>query len=212
MYHLARIRRILLMLLFALPLALFSTTPTATGAQSVARKPTDVAPGWYYLWQNGNAQKGHPRIENADGISGLRILFPFAYVWPHKGHAPLWISYSVTYSNRSNNIMYFTCNGVSDPSISGEWLKRGSGHIAGYVGGEVSYCSQHPDANFTLGPGRHMQLWVLVHNVPWSDNQVSIEWQQGGHPHVRTGWFKPYVDGARTRPAAPQGVCPYDCS
>ncbi|MEU7907570.1 hypothetical protein [Actinoplanes sp. NPDC049118] len=172
----------------------------------------EVRAGWYYLWRSGSPQQGHPRVDNAGGIAGLRLGFSHAYVWPHQGHDPLWIYYRVNYSNLGDRILYFTCQGVTDPTISGEWLKRSNGTIAGYVGGERSYCGQHPNANFTLGPGRAMTVWVLVHNVPWPGDKISLEWQRGSRLPVRTEWFPPYADGPYTRPAPPRDVCPYDCS
>lgn len=200
---------LLLLTVLAVPLMLAVGSPAYAAVSVRASEPVQGSYGWFYLGPGGVGVD----VNDAGGIQGLRLDFAHAYVWPHKGHDPLWIYYDVVYENFSNSILYFTCDGVTDPAISREWLMRANGVVAGYVGGTKTACSTYgPNWNASLAPGRAFTMWVLAHNVPWVGDKVSIEWQSGSNLSVSTPYFNPYAERPIQNVPAPRGVCPYDCS
>ncbi len=84
--------------------------------------------------------------------------------------------------------------GVEDPSLAKEWFFR-DGKEIGHVPATSTSCSERPDANFTLGPGRSFQLWATFHNVPWHGDGLSLEWSivnRNALPHPRSAFVDPF--------------------
>jgi hypothetical protein len=149
-------------------------------------------------------------VPDADGINGLTLNFDRLYVYPHKNHPALWIYYSVRYENHGSSDLQLTCAGVTDPSVHREWLKEPT--TLGFVPADRSYCSANPDSSTTLVPGAVLNVWFLVRHVPSSKALVSLEWQSGESPHVRTAYFKPWKQQLRGLKPPPRGICPHTCS
>lgn len=108
---------------------------------------------------------------------GLRIAWRRSNVYqPPPGEVPQWLRVNVEYRNEGDTILYFTCKGVEDSKLAKEHFVR-NGKYIGYVAADrTRCCSQYPDDNFTLGPGRSFTSWAVFHNVPWVGDRIYIEW------------------------------------
>jgi hypothetical protein len=98
---------------------------------------------------------------------------------PPPGQVPQYFHVNVQFFNESSDILYFTCQGWEDPAKAKEWFFR-DGKAIGYVAADHTLCSDHPDTNFSLAPGRSFVSWARFHNVPWKGDQIAIEWGEYG--------------------------------
>lgn len=130
-----------------------------------------------------------------DPVIYLGADFDISWAWstveaPPPGQVPQFFHVNVRYTNSSPNILYFTCSGWEDPTKVKEWFYR-NGKVIGYVAADHTLCSDHPDANFTLAPGRFFVSWARFHNVPWIGDRIAIEWGEFG----RGAFLDPYRSG-----------------
>jgi hypothetical protein len=91
------------------------------------------------------------------------------------GEVPQFIHVNVKFRNTSSQTEFFTCQGVEDPALAKEWIRR-DGKDIGYIPADHTLCSDHPDATFTVAPGEEFVSWARFHNVPWRGDRVAIEW------------------------------------
>ena len=166
----------------------------------VASAAGDPGSGWFITGPN----YPNPIYNNGS----LSISWGPEYVLPHPVGTPAtWIYYVVTYKNVGNTILYFTCNGLTDPSPAREWIMH-NGTGLGYVAAAKTLCSTSgPNWNATLGLGRSFESWAWFHNVPQgpagqNGDKVSIQWYTFGSSRYQTPFWN-YYAGYRPPPPGP---------
>src|SRR3954471_956364 len=99
--------------------------------------------------------------------SNFRVNWWTDRVLPYKkGTKPEKFRVNVTYVNKTDHTLYFTCQGFDAKGIK-IWVKRKrKGHVVATVWASNSLCAQNPDWNISLGPHRRFGSWAIFPFVP----------------------------------------------
>jgi hypothetical protein len=108
-----------------------------------------------------------------------------------KGQKPKKFQVNVTYINKTDQVLYFSCQGFHSKGIKIRVKRRG--HLVATVRASNALCAQDPGWNIALAPHRGFRSWAVFPFVPRKGDRVSVEWSTIGH----SAFLNPY--GRRLR-------------